>query len=152
MNLDEIFVWLWMNPETSLCETYVILDRLLHKSDPIYQICSKMSIRHDKRSWWNHEYVIWLLLFVLPTSNSNYSISLNIQDFGGRDNLPMHLKFWILYMICLWNNEICFEKKSLVCMAPIIVVFVLSLCYGYGVTVCKYVLPYNMQLSSNKPR
>ena len=37
---------------------------------------------------------------------------------------------------------------SPVCMAPIIVVFVLSLCYGYGVTVCKYVLRYIMQLSS----
>ena len=37
---------------------------------------------------------------------------------------------------------------SPVCMAPIIVVFGLSLCYGNGVTVCKYVLRYNMQLSS----
>ena len=37
---------------------------------------------------------------------------------------------------------------SPVCKAPIIVVFGLPLCCGYGVTGCKYVLCYIMQLSS----
>ena len=36
---------------------------------------------------------------------------------------------------------------SPVCKAPIIVVFGLPLCCGYGVTGCKYVLCYIMQLS-----
>ena len=35
MSLYDIFVWLWINPETSLCETYVILGPFLHKNDPI---------------------------------------------------------------------------------------------------------------------
>ena len=35
MSLADIFVWLWMNPETSLCETYAILGWFLHKNDPI---------------------------------------------------------------------------------------------------------------------
>ena len=29
------YIWPWMNPETSLCETYVILGWFLHKTDPI---------------------------------------------------------------------------------------------------------------------
>ena len=36
MSLGDIFVWLWMNPGTSLCETYVILGRFPHKkNDPV---------------------------------------------------------------------------------------------------------------------
>ena len=31
MCLDDIFVWLWINPETSLCEAYAILGRFPHK-------------------------------------------------------------------------------------------------------------------------
>ena len=107
-----MFVWPWINSETYLCETYVILGRFLHKNDPIYQKCSKMSIRHHKCSWWNHEYVILLLVFMLLISNANYSISLKIQDFGGRGNLSVHWKLWKLRMICLSNNEICIRKKE----------------------------------------
>ena len=44
MSLDDIFVWLWIDPETSLCETYVILVRYLHKNDTIYKICSKCQL------------------------------------------------------------------------------------------------------------
>ena len=38
MSLDDIFVWPWINPETTPGETYVILGRFLHKNDPILLI------------------------------------------------------------------------------------------------------------------
>ena len=37
MILDNTFVWLWMYPEMSHCQTYVILGRFLHRNDPILQ-------------------------------------------------------------------------------------------------------------------
>ena len=67
MSLNDIFVWLWMNPETSLCETYVILGWFLYKNDPILLSMLQNVNRHYKRSWWNHKYANLLLLFMLLT-------------------------------------------------------------------------------------
>ena len=84
---------------------------------------------------------MWLLIHACPSPND--IVYIVCVGGGGGGGFGLHLgdiSYSFESVMCL-NMYICTTLVlSPVCMAPIIVVFVLSLCYGYGVTVCKYVL------------